>query len=221
MTDPNTRPESSDPFGSSADETDGEMDPSLARAQDADDPAELGATDIEDAELEDADFDEADLDEAGADEAAAEADAYAAAHEPAVHSSQMPSPDGLPHRRGQAVLPPDLEVLAIARRAVELAEDKKAADIVLLDVTGLTSMADYFVLCTGGSDRQVGAIADNITEGLHKEHVNVIGREGEPESHWVLLDYGAVIVHIFAPPEREFYQLDRLWSEAKTILRVQ
>ena len=114
-----------------------------------------------------------------------------------------------------------LTALEIARFIVDGAEDKKAADIVLLEVTELTSMADYFVICSGGSERQLGAIADGITEKLRSEGVRPIGREGGSNSHWTLLDFGAVIVHIFAPPERDYYQLERHWSGAKTILRVQ
>ncbi len=114
-----------------------------------------------------------------------------------------------------------LTSLEVARLIVDAAEDKKAADIVLLEVTELTSMADYFVICSGGSERQLGAIADGITEKLRSEGVRPIGREGGSNSHWTLVDFGAVIVHIFAPPERDYYQLERHWSEAKTILRVQ
>jgi ribosome-associated protein len=111
--------------------------------------------------------------------------------------------------------------LDIARRVVELAEDKKAADIVLLDLTGLTTLADAFVICSGGSERQLDAIADGIVEGLRSEKVRPIGREGMAISHWVLLDFGAVVVHIFTPPEREYYSLEKHWSEARTVLRVQ
>lgn len=114
-----------------------------------------------------------------------------------------------------------LTALEIARFIVDGAEDKKAADIVLLEVTELTSMADFFVICSGGSERQLGAIADGITEKLRSEGVRPIGREGGSNSHWTLLDFGCVIVHIFAPPERDYYQLERHWSGAKTILRVQ
>ena len=131
-----------------------------------------------------------------------------------------PRPDGLPRRKrpaDNAERPP----LDLARRIVELAEDKKAADIVLLDLTGLTTLADYFVVCSGGSERQLDAIADGIVEGVRSEGVRPIGREGLAASHWVLLDYGSVIVHVFTPPERDFYQLERHWSEAKTVLRVQ
>jgi ribosome-associated protein len=114
-----------------------------------------------------------------------------------------------------------LTALEVARKIVDAAEDKKAADIVLLDVSELTSMADYFVICSGGSERQLGAIGDGIAEKLRAEGVKPIGREGGSNSHWTLLDFGAVIVHIFAPPERDYYQLERHWSRAKTVLRVQ
>ena len=113
------------------------------------------------------------------------------------------------------------DALELARRVVDLAADKKASDIVLLGVSGLTGVADYFVICSGASERQLGAIADGIVGQLGDEGVKPIGREGSPAAHWVLLDFGAVIVHIFAPPERDYYALERLWAEAQTLLRVQ
>jgi ribosome-associated protein len=127
---------------------------------------------------------------------------------------------GLPAR---TTPPPesDRAPLDLARRIVELAEDKKAADIVLLEIAPLTTVADYLVLCSGGSERQLDAIADGIVEGLKGEGSRILAREGEAASHWVLLDVGAVVVHVFAPPERDFYALERLWSEARTVLRVQ
>lgn len=131
-----------------------------------------------------------------------------------------PSPDGMPHRDGP-VPPTDKVALELARRIVELAEDKKAADIVLLDLTPLTSLADYFVICSGGSERQLGAIADGIVSSLRDEKVRPFGREGTAGSHWILLDYGSVVVHIFTPPERDYYGLEKHWAEARTILRVQ
>jgi ribosome-associated protein len=111
--------------------------------------------------------------------------------------------------------------LELAKRIVELAEDKKAADIVLLDLSELTTLADYFVIASGNSERQLGAIADGIVSGLRGEKIRPFGREGTPASHWVLIDFGGVIVHVFTPPERDFYQLERHWAEAKTVLRVQ
>lgn len=111
--------------------------------------------------------------------------------------------------------------LEVGRRAVEIAEDKKAADIVLLDLAGVTTMADYFVICSGGSERQIQAIADGIVDALRSDGVRPIGREGEAASHWILVDFGSVIVHVFTPPERDYYELEKHWSEARTILRVQ
>ncbi len=141
--------------------------------------------------------------------------------EPPASPSPTPrSVDGLPTRENPAPAAerPPLEV---ARRIVEAAEDKKAADIVLLELGELTTLADYFVICSGGSERQLGAIADGVLETLRSDGVRPIGREGEPASHWVLLDFGSVVVHVFTPPERDFYGLEKHWSQARTILRVQ
>jgi nicotinate-nucleotide adenylyltransferase len=140
-------------------------------------------------------------------------------------TATTPRPDGLPNRRGAAAgsstAAAERPPLDIARRIVELAEDKKAADIVLLDLTGLTTLADAFVICSGGSERQLEAIADGVIEGMRAEKVRPIGREGTAASHWVLVDFGAVVVHVFTPPERDYYSLEKHWSEAKTVLRVQ
>ena len=140
--------------------------------------------------------------------------------EPALASPAAPRPDGLPKRRTKARAA-GLEPLDMARRIVDLAEDKKAADIVLLELGALTTLADYFVIASGGSERHIDAIADGVAGGMRDLGIRPIGREGTPDSHWILLDFGAVIVHVFTPPERDFYQLEKHWSEAKTILRVQ
>ena len=132
-----------------------------------------------------------------------------------------PRPDGLPARETAAPAS-DRAPLDLARRIVELAEDKKAADIVLLDLGELTTLADAFVICSGGSERQIGAIADG--DRRRRCATRASGRSGArapSESHWVLLDYGSVIVHVFTPPERDYYQLERHWSGARTVLRVQ
>ncbi len=140
---------------------------------------------------------------------------------------EKPTSDGMPRRARtvakarKAAADADRTSLEIARRIVELAEDKKAADIVLLDLRELTTLADYFVVCSGGSERQLGAIADGIIGGMRDEKIRPYGREGTPASHWVLVDFGIVIVHVFTPPERDFYQLEKHWSEARTVLRVQ
>jgi ribosome-associated protein len=114
----------------------------------------------------------------------------------------------------------DETVLAMAHRIVELAADKKASDIVLLDVRGQTTMTDYFVICSGASDRQLSAIADGIVEGLKDAGDAPLSREGQPASHWLLVDFGGVIVHVMSKPEREFYQLEKLWSEAALLLHI-
>jgi ribosome-associated protein len=140
-------------------------------------------------------------------------------------STATPRPDGLPNRgpaaAGSPVAAIERPPLDIARRIVELAEDKKAADIVLLDLAGLTTVADAFVICSGGSERQLDAIADGVVEGMRSEKVRPIGREGTASSHWVLVDFGAVVVHVFTPPERDYYSLEKHWSEARVVLRVQ
>lgn len=132
----------------------------------------------------------------------------------------MPSADGLP-QRGARASSTERPPLDLARRIVELAEDKKAADIVLLDLGGLTTMADYFIICSGGSERQLEAIAVGIISNLRDERIKPIGREGTAASHWVLVDFGSVVVHIFTPPERDYYSIEKHWSEARTVLRVQ
>jgi ribosome-associated protein len=95
-----------------------------------------------------------------------------------------------------------------------LADDRKAHDIVELDLRSVVDYTDYFVICSGGSDRQVKAIHDGIHEGLKSAHGILPRRvEGLSGSQWVLMDYLDVIVHIFVPQVREFYALERLWGE--------
>ena len=104
---------------------------------------------------------------------------------------------------------------------MEAASDKQAGDIVLLDARAVCSFADYFVICSGETERQLRAIFEEIAHALKKEGVLPHHHEGTIGSGWLLLDYGNVIVHIFAALEREYYQLDKLWSEAKLVLRIQ
>ncbi|MFC1993587.1 ribosome silencing factor [Chloroflexota bacterium] len=111
--------------------------------------------------------------------------------------------------------------MEVAHKAVEVASDKQASDVVLLDAREVCSFADYFVICSGESDRQIKTIYEEIEHVLKKEGVKPLHREGTIGSGWLLLDFGDVIVHIFAPFEREYYQLDRLWSQAAPIVRIQ
>lgn len=94
---------------------------------------------------------------------------------------------------------------------------KKATDLVLLDIRGLSSIADFFIICSGSSNRQVMAIAEFIQVDLKKHGIKPLGVEGIKEGHWILLDYGHVIIHVFYEPLRSFYDLEGLWTDAKRI----
>ncbi|MEE8354103.1 MAG: ribosome silencing factor, partial [Dehalococcoidales bacterium] len=116
---------------------------------------------------------------------------------------------------------PHLEGIEVARKAVEAASERLASDVVLLDVSEICSFASYFVICSGDSDRQVGAIQDEIESALKQADLKPNHREGTLDSGWILLDFGDVIVHIFSSAEREFYQFDELWSQAVLVVRIQ
>jgi len=109
----------------------------------------------------------------------------------------------------------------LARAAADIASDKKASDVILLDIRDVTTIADYFVICSGNNPRQIRAIADAIDEQLGEQGADLLHREGVAESGWILLDFGDVVIHIFGPREREYYRLERLWSGAKTVVYLQ
>jgi ribosome silencing factor RsfS/YbeB/iojap len=113
----------------------------------------------------------------------------------------LTSPDGLQ------------KALLCTRAALE----KKAIDLVVIDVAALTSITDYVVICSGRSDRQVQSIAQAIEEALKAERTRPISLEGMRRGQWVLLDYGDVVVHVFYQPVREFYDLERLWEHAPRV----
>jgi len=94
---------------------------------------------------------------------------------------------------------------------------KKALNVAVLDVAELTSFADIFIICSARLNRQVGAIADYIKSDLKKHKIKPLSVEGAKDGHWVLLDYGHVIIHVFYEPMREFYDLEGLWVDAKRI----
>ena len=100
---------------------------------------------------------------------------------------------------------------------VKSALGKKALGLVILDVRELTSVADVFIICSGRSNRQVRAIAEHIQTNLKKHHIRPLSMEGKTEGHWVLLDYGHVVIHVFYEPIRNFYDLEGLWVDAKRI----
>ena len=100
---------------------------------------------------------------------------------------------------------------------IKAASAKKALNLVVLDVAELTSIADAFIICSGRSNRQVKAIADSIVVNLKKHKIKPLSVEGTGEGHWVLLDYGHVVIHVFYEPVREFFDLEGLWFDAKRI----
>ncbi|OGO01195.1 MAG: ribosome silencing factor [Chloroflexi bacterium RBG_13_53_26] len=113
-----------------------------------------------------------------------------------------------------------MEAIDLAKKVAETAADKQASDVVLVDISQVCSFADYFVICSGNTERHIEAIEEAIREMLKKEALARYRREGTASSGWVLLDMGNIIVHIFAPFEREYYQLESLWSQAPVIVKM-
>lgn len=104
-----------------------------------------------------------------------------------------------------------------AARCVRAALEHKALEVVLLDVAGLTSFTDFFLICSGKSSRQVQGIVDKLEDTLAGLGLKPLGVEGRGEGHWVLMDYGDVVIHVFYEPVRVFYDLESLWSDAKRL----
>lgn len=103
----------------------------------------------------------------------------------------------------------------IAAAVAEYAADRKAQDVVQLDLRSIVGYTDYFVICTGRSDRQTKAIHDAIHKGMKSDHHKLPHRvEGLPQARWILMDYLDVVVHVFTPEMREYYRLEQLWGEA-------
>jgi ribosome-associated protein len=112
---------------------------------------------------------------------------------------------------------PQLTGAEMAQAIAGYAADKKAIELVELDLRGIIGYADYFVICTGNTDRQTKAIHDAIHEGMKKQHGILPRRvEGLPQANWILMDYLDVVVHVFTPETRAFYRLEQLWGEAPT-----
>ena len=116
--------------------------------------------------------------------------------------------------------PSDLAPRAMADLVVDAASDKKAEDILVLNVSEVTTIADLFVIVSGRGERQVQAIADEIVEKAKAAGRQPVGIEGYSAGRWVLIDLGDVVVHAFVPEERELYRLERLWGDAPVVLRI-
>lgn len=105
----------------------------------------------------------------------------------------------------------------IMETVVKCMDSKKAVDIKVLDISKITTMADYFVICQGGSTTQMKAIADEVDEKLSLAGIKPFGREGMNTAYWILMDYSDVIVHIFSSESRSFYSIENLWSDAEIV----
>jgi ribosome-associated protein len=113
--------------------------------------------------------------------------------------------------------PIDREIFDQVKSAVRAADDKKAQDILVLRLSAITEFTDYFVICTGNSSRQTQAIADEIVERLKVSGVRPLNTEGYKNAEWILIDFGAFVVHIFTEESRRFYDLERLWRDAERV----
>ncbi|MDD5095420.1 MAG: ribosome silencing factor [Dehalococcoidia bacterium] len=103
---------------------------------------------------------------------------------------------------------------------MDAALERQATDIVLLDLQGVCSFADYFVICNGESDRQIQAICDEIDDSLAKEHITPRRQQGSVSSGWMIVDIGNVVAHIFSPQQRQFYTLEEMWSTGSPVLKI-
>ena len=107
------------------------------------------------------------------------------------------------------------EIFDLAKKICKAAADKKAEDIITMDMRGLMFSTDYFVICSANTATQVRAIADNIEDELAKENIHFSHKEGYHEGEWILMDYGDVVAHIFKTANRDYYALEKLWGDAK------
>lgn len=110
-----------------------------------------------------------------------------------------------------------MELTKEVKLIVNAAQDKKAFDINVLNIAGLSSIADYFIVASGSNERQTVAIADEIEDKMSELGLEPLNKEGHQTGRWVLLDYGDIIVHVFHREEREFYNLEKLWIDAESI----
>jgi len=114
-----------------------------------------------------------------------------------------------------------LNALEISRNIVNILEEKKGEDIVLLDIKGLAPFADYFIFCSGTSYRMLQALADDTIEKVNQQFRLRARVEGQPQDGWLLVDFGDIILHLFSPERRNYYRLEELWSNGKVLIRLQ
>ena len=121
------------------------------------------------------------------------------------------------NKGGSSFLKPE----EIARLVTQVASEKQATDVLMLDVREVCYFADYFVICSAESKRHIEAIWQAVEDMMKTKGISLHHNEGTSDSGWMLADFNSVIVHIFAPPERDYYQLDKLWDRAVPVLRIQ
>lgn len=114
-----------------------------------------------------------------------------------------------------------MEPIDLSRKIVALLEGKLAEDIVLLEIGEICDFTDYFIIASGTSDRMLDSLAKNVLEKIKQDSFISARQEGNPESGWIVLDYGSVVVHLLTPVMREFYDLEDLWKKGKIILHFQ
>jgi ribosome-associated protein len=113
------------------------------------------------------------------------------------------------------------KALSLARTMIDFLDEKKGEDILLLDLIGICSFTDYFVLCNGTSERMLSALADELQRKVRSEHqIRALSVEGDAKSGWILLDYGEVILHLFSPAIRDYYGLEDIWRSGRVLLSL-
>ena len=115
----------------------------------------------------------------------------------------------------------DKDIEELARFAVDIASDSFASDILLLNISNKSSFADFMIILTVDSSRQIGAVVDDLEVGLKSKGIIKFRKEGESDSGWVVVDFGDIIVHVFGKDERNYYALDEIWSDGQGMLRIQ
>ena len=114
-----------------------------------------------------------------------------------------------------------LDIASIARNAIELASDKQAQNIVLLDVKDISSFTDYMIMLSGSSTRLVQSLGNDIAEKIKKDGLHLHHQEGSSNSGWVLLDFGDIVVNVFSEEQRNFYKLEEVWRTGRELVRIQ
>ena len=108
----------------------------------------------------------------------------------------------------------------MARSLVNVLEEKKAEDIILLDLKEIAIFTDFFIICSGTSDRMLRSLAHNVIDIAKKHYKKIATAEGQPSAGWIAIDLGDIVVHLFSPDQRNYYQLEQLWQNSKLLLRV-